>query len=81
MMKMPVEFGTAYEMQTRNPQSVRRALTYNEFVRTSKDAGASVALEELRSANMMLSAQLEWALAAIVELQEEVKALREGASC
>jgi hypothetical protein len=76
MMKMPIEFGIAYELQERNPHSIRRALTFAEFTRTAKANGAVVALEELRCANMMLSAQLEWALAAIVELQDEVRLLQ-----
>jgi L-lactate utilization protein LutC len=76
MMKMPSEFGTAKELRELNPQAIRMALTFNELTRTAKANGAVVALEELRSANMMLSAQLEWALAAIDELQDQVRLLQ-----
>lgn len=76
MMEMPSEFGTAKELRQRVSDSVAVALIASEMVKKSKTLGLDMKVEELKVLLMMQAAQLEWALAAIDELQGEVAMLR-----
>lgn len=80
MLKMPKEFGTADELLAHVPVTIQQhaflGKMYENLRETKGLSSHDTQIAGMRVMVLNLAAQLEWALAAIDELQTEVAMLR-----